>query len=81
MNIAVLASHEGTTLQAILDACRSGVLDARVGIQHHRQEHCAQGVVLEERLYDHRNEGIRALAVRGMFHGEEAIDGIRPTIA
>jgi folate-dependent phosphoribosylglycinamide formyltransferase PurN len=32
MNIAVLASHEGTTLQAILDACRSGGLDARVAI-------------------------------------------------
>jgi len=32
MNIAVLASHEGTTLQAILDACAGGALDVRVGI-------------------------------------------------
>ena len=32
MNIAVFASHEGTTLQAILDACAGGVLDARVAI-------------------------------------------------
>ena len=32
MNIAVLASHEGTTLQAIFDACGGGVLDARVAI-------------------------------------------------
>jgi phosphoribosylglycinamide formyltransferase-1 len=32
MNIAVIASHEGTTLQAILDACKGSELDARVGI-------------------------------------------------
>ena len=32
MNIAVFASHEGTTLQAILDACGGRVLDARVAI-------------------------------------------------
>ena len=32
MNIAVLASHEGTTLQAILDACSGGALHAQVGI-------------------------------------------------
>jgi phosphoribosylglycinamide formyltransferase-1 len=32
MIVAVFASHEGTTLQAILDACGRGVLDARVGI-------------------------------------------------
>lgn len=32
MNVAVLASHEGTTLQAILDACGGGMLDARVVI-------------------------------------------------
>ncbi len=30
MRIAVLASHTGTTLQAVLDACASHVLDARV---------------------------------------------------
>lgn len=30
MRIAVLASHTGTTLQAVLDACGSHVLDARV---------------------------------------------------
>lgn len=32
MNIAVLASGEGTTLQAVLDACASGRLAARVGL-------------------------------------------------
>ena len=32
MNIAVLASGEGTTLQAVLDACASGRLAARVGV-------------------------------------------------
>ena len=32
MNIAVLASHEGTTLQAILDACRDGRIAARVAL-------------------------------------------------
>jgi phosphoribosylglycinamide formyltransferase-1 len=32
MNIAVLASHEGTTLQAILDTCGGGMLNARVVI-------------------------------------------------
>jgi phosphoribosylglycinamide formyltransferase 1 len=32
MNIAVLASGEGTTLQAVLDACGSGRLRARVAV-------------------------------------------------
>lgn len=32
MIIGVLASHQGTTLQAVLDACRSGALPARVGV-------------------------------------------------
>lgn len=32
MNIGVLASGEGTTLQAVLDACASGRLPARVGV-------------------------------------------------
>jgi phosphoribosylglycinamide formyltransferase-1 len=30
MRLAVLASHEGTTLQAVLDACQQGKLDAQV---------------------------------------------------
>ncbi len=30
MNIAILASHEGTTLQAVLDACAAGTIAARV---------------------------------------------------
>ena len=30
MNIAVLASHAGTTLQAVLDACERGAIAARV---------------------------------------------------
>jgi 3-oxoacyl-[acyl-carrier protein] reductase len=32
MKIGVLASHEGTTLQAILDACAAGVLAAEVAV-------------------------------------------------
>ncbi len=32
ITIGILASHEGTTLQAVLDACRSEMLPARVGI-------------------------------------------------
>jgi phosphoribosylglycinamide formyltransferase-1 len=32
MNIGVLASHEGTTLQAVLDACAAGRIAARVGV-------------------------------------------------
>jgi phosphoribosylglycinamide formyltransferase 1 len=32
MNIAVLASGEGTTLQAVLDACAGGHVPARVGV-------------------------------------------------
>lgn len=32
MNIAVLASHEGTTLQAVLDACAEGRIAARVAL-------------------------------------------------
>jgi phosphoribosylglycinamide formyltransferase-1 len=32
MKIGVLASHEGTTLQAVLDECRDGRLNARVSV-------------------------------------------------
>jgi phosphoribosylglycinamide formyltransferase-1 len=32
MNIAVLASHEGTTLQAVLDACAAGRIAARIAL-------------------------------------------------
>jgi phosphoribosylglycinamide formyltransferase-1 len=32
MNIGVLASHEGTTLQSLLDACSSGRIQARVAV-------------------------------------------------
>ncbi len=32
MNLAVLASHEGTTLQAVLDACAAGTIAARVAL-------------------------------------------------
>jgi phosphoribosylglycinamide formyltransferase 1 len=32
VNIAVLASHEGTTLQAVLDACAAGTIAARVAL-------------------------------------------------
>lgn len=32
LNIAVLASHEGTTLQAVLDACAAGKIAARIAL-------------------------------------------------
>ena len=32
LNLAVLASHEGTTLQAVLDACRTGKIAARIAL-------------------------------------------------
>ena len=32
MNIGALASHEGTTLQAVLDACANGDIDGRVAL-------------------------------------------------
>jgi phosphoribosylglycinamide formyltransferase-1 len=32
MNIGVLASHEGTTLQGLLDACADGRIPARVTV-------------------------------------------------
>lgn len=32
LSIAVLASHEGTTLQAVLDACAAGVIAAQVAL-------------------------------------------------
>jgi phosphoribosylglycinamide formyltransferase 1 len=32
VNIAVLASHEGTTLQAVLDGCAEGTISARVAL-------------------------------------------------
>ncbi len=32
MNLAVLASHEGTTLQSVLDACAAGTIAARVAL-------------------------------------------------
>jgi phosphoribosylglycinamide formyltransferase 1 len=32
MNVGVLASHEGTTLQSLLDACADGRIDGRVAV-------------------------------------------------
>ena len=32
MRLAVLASHEGTTLQSVIDACADGTLDAEIGV-------------------------------------------------
>lgn len=32
MNLGFLASHEGTNLQAIIDACKDGYLDAKPGV-------------------------------------------------
>src|ERR1051325_296728 len=32
MNVGVLASHDGTTLQSVLDACRDGRINGRVAV-------------------------------------------------
>ena len=37
MKLAVLASHEGTTLQAILDACAAGAIPCQVVARHQQQ--------------------------------------------
>jgi phosphoribosylglycinamide formyltransferase-1 len=68
MRIAVLASHEGTTLQAVLDACAAGKVAARVvlvvsnnaGSGALRRAHAA---------------GVEALHLSGATHGSaEALD-------
>lgn len=44
MNIAVFSSHEGSDLQAIMDACRSGAVNARVCcvISNNRDSHALE---------------------------------------
>ena len=77
MNIAVLASHEGTTLQAILDACSGGALHAQVGIAISNNADSgalrrAKGPVILL-LHDKNVLGVRALArILDFVDGENA---------
>jgi phosphoribosylglycinamide formyltransferase-1 len=76
MNIAVLASHEGTTLQAVLDACAAGRLAARVALVVSNN---AESGALRRA----RQAGIPALHLSGATHPDaQALDcAIRDALA
>jgi phosphoribosylglycinamide formyltransferase-1 len=61
VNIAVLASHEGTTLQAVLDACSSGRIAAQVVLVI--SNNAASGALRRARL-----AGIAGLHLSGATH-------------
>ncbi len=61
MNIAVLASHEGTTLQAVLDACAAGQIAARVALAI--SNNAASGALRRARL-----AGVEAVHLSGATH-------------
>lgn len=61
MNIAVLASHEGTTLQAVLDACAAGAIAARVALVI--SNNAASGSLRRARL-----AGVETLHLSGATH-------------
>lgn len=61
MKIAILASHEGTTLQALIDACESGELDATVSLVISNNSRSGA-------LQRARNHNIRALHISSQTH-------------
>jgi len=61
VNIGVLASHEGTTLQAVLDACAAGTVPARVALVV--SNNAASGALRRARLAN-----IPALHLSGQTH-------------
>lgn len=63
MNIAVLASHEGTTLQAVLDACAQGRIAGRVGLVISNNTDCGA-------LRRARAAGIAALHLSSTTHAD-----------
>ncbi|MGC4086664.1 MAG: phosphoribosylglycinamide formyltransferase [Polyangiaceae bacterium] len=63
LNIAVLASHNGTTLQAVLDACALGTLPARVGLVLSNNGDSGA-------LQRARTVGVRAAHLSGRTHSE-----------
>jgi phosphoribosylglycinamide formyltransferase 1 len=68
MNLAVLASHEGTTLQAVLDACAAGRIGARVVLVVSNN---AQSGALRRA----RTAGVEALYLSSSTHPDaEALD-------
>jgi len=68
MNIAVLASHEGTTLQAVLDACADGEIAARVVIVI--SNNAGSGALRRARA-----AGVQALHLSSITHpGPNALD-------
>jgi phosphoribosylglycinamide formyltransferase-1 len=69
MNIAVLASHTGTTLQAVLDACREGRIAGRVAVVI--SNNSGSGALARARA-----AGVPAVHLSGQTHPEqEALDG------
>jgi len=65
MNIAVLASHQGTTLQAVLDACAAGAIDARVALII--SNNAGSGALARA-----RTAGVPALHLSGSTHADPA---------
>ena len=71
LRLGVLASHSGTNLQAIIDACRRGLLDARVCtvISNNSRSGALQRA---------RHEGIPSYHLSGVTHPDE--DGLDSAI-
>jgi phosphoribosylglycinamide formyltransferase-1 len=63
VNIAVLASHEGTTLQAVLDACAAGAIPGRVALVI--SNNADSGALRRARA-----AGVEALCLSGKTHPE-----------
>ncbi len=64
MNLAVLASHEGTTLQALLDACVNNELAAQVSLVISNNSGCGA-------LRRANQAGVTALHISTKTHGDE----------
>jgi phosphoribosylglycinamide formyltransferase 1 len=62
MNIGILASHEGTTLQAVIDACANGRIPGRVVVVV--SNNSDSGALVRA-----RRSGIRALHLSSSTHG------------
>ncbi len=65
MHLAVLASHEGTTLQAVIDACAAGELHARVGVVISNNSHAGA-------MRRAAAAGIKTVHISGRTHGDDA---------
>ena len=65
MRLAVLASHEGTTLQTVMDACASGALDAQVSLVI--SNNSASGAILRA-----AQAGLHTAHISSRTHGSDA---------